>query len=89
MMMKRNVEGSGVWCAALTDLVAARCGWGAGEEVDIPRGERKAPLTPEQWRSFLDENGRVTNERKLRKKIFYGVRPTSRGSRGVVVEISS
>lgn len=42
------------------------------EEVDIPRGERKAPLSPQEWHSFFDETGRITNERKLRKKIFYG-----------------
>jgi hypothetical protein len=45
----------------------------AEEEVDIPRGERKAPLSPQEWHSFFDETGRITNERKLRKKIFYGV----------------
>lgn len=47
----------------------------AEEEVDIPRGERKAPLSPQEWHSFFDETGRITNERKLRKKIFYGVHP--------------
>jgi hypothetical protein len=54
-------------------LVAAAAAATDEEEVDIPRGERKAPLSPQEWQSFFDESGRITNERKLRKKIFYGV----------------
>jgi hypothetical protein len=62
----------GFLSACDTSIIIIDC---AEEEVDIPRGERKAPLSPQEWHSFFDETGRITNERKLRKKIFYGVQP--------------
>ncbi|KAM6553382.1 hypothetical protein CsatB_014144 [Cannabis sativa] len=33
---------------------------------------RQPPLGPEEWVSFLDSEGRVTDSKALRKRIFYG-----------------
>ncbi|KAK2967335.1 hypothetical protein RJ640_017055 [Escallonia rubra] len=33
---------------------------------------RQPPLGPEEWATFLDSEGRVTDEKALRKRIFYG-----------------
>lgn len=41
-----------------------------GEVPDVSRGE---PMRLNEWQSFLDDVGRVTDVKKLKDRIFHGV----------------